>query len=109
MYDFLVFFSFGELLLFDTHVYYSFIQSYSLLLSDVTLSKASFYRYVHSCNSHLPINFVCLHCVTPSLRPLSMSMSTIAIQIFGDVPSSNLVGVVEVSCLEVKSILYVFS
>ncbi|XP_023511602.1 probable sphingolipid transporter spinster homolog 2 [Cucurbita pepo subsp. pepo] len=42
-----------------------------------------------------PVNFVCLHCVTPSLRPLSMAMSTVAIHIFGDVPSSPLVGVLE--------------
>ena len=42
-----------------------------------------------------PVNFVCLHCVKPSLRPLSMAMSTVAIHIFGDVPSSPLVGVVQ--------------
>ncbi|KAG7011577.1 putative sphingolipid transporter spinster-like 3, partial [Cucurbita argyrosperma subsp. argyrosperma] len=42
-----------------------------------------------------PVNFVCLHCVTPNLRPLSMAMSTVAIHIFGDVPSSPLVGVLE--------------
>ncbi|XP_030528314.1 probable sphingolipid transporter spinster homolog 3 isoform X2 [Rhodamnia argentea] len=40
-----------------------------------------------------PVNYVCLHCVTPSLRPLSMAISTVAIHIFGDVPSSPLVGV----------------
>ncbi|XP_022972410.1 probable sphingolipid transporter spinster homolog 2 [Cucurbita maxima] len=34
-------------------------------------------------------------CVRPSLRPLSMAMSTVAIHIFGDVPSSPLVGVLE--------------
>ncbi|KAI4380259.1 hypothetical protein MLD38_006470 [Melastoma candidum] len=39
-----------------------------------------------------PVNYVCLHCVTPSLRPLSMAISTVAIHIFGDVPSSPLVG-----------------
>ncbi|KAF9608572.1 hypothetical protein IFM89_010004 [Coptis chinensis] len=39
-----------------------------------------------------PVNFVCLHCVKPSLRPLSMAVSTICIHIFGDVPSSPLVG-----------------
>ena len=43
-----------------------------------------------------PVNFVCLHCVKPSLRPLSMAMSTVSIHIFGDVPSSPLVGVLEV-------------
>ncbi|XP_062022485.1 probable sphingolipid transporter spinster homolog 2 isoform X3 [Rosa rugosa] len=42
-----------------------------------------------------PVNFVCLHCVKPSLRPLSMAISTVAIHIFGDVPSSPLVGVVQ--------------
>lgn len=44
-----------------------------------------------------PVNYVCLHCVKPSLRPLSMAMSTVAIHIFGDVPSAPLVGVVQVS------------
>ncbi|KAK6916241.1 Major facilitator superfamily [Dillenia turbinata] len=42
-----------------------------------------------------PVNFVCLHCVNPSLRPLSMAMSTVSIHLFGDVPSSPLVGVLE--------------
>uniref|UniRef100_A0A7C8ZYL8 Major facilitator superfamily (MFS) profile domain-containing protein n=2 Tax=Opuntia streptacantha TaxID=393608 RepID=A0A7C8ZYL8_OPUST len=42
-----------------------------------------------------PVNFVCLHCVKPSLRPLSMAMSTVAIHVFGDVPSSPLVGVLQ--------------
>ncbi|KAI4387189.1 hypothetical protein MLD38_005038 [Melastoma candidum] len=42
-----------------------------------------------------PVNYVCLHCVTPSLRPLSMAISTVAIHIFGDVPSSPLVGVLQ--------------
>lgn len=45
-----------------------------------------------------PVNYVCLHCVKPSLRPLSMAMSTVSIHIFGDVPSSPLVGVVQ-DCL----------
>ncbi|PNX65650.1 protein spinster 1-like, partial [Trifolium pratense] len=48
-----------------------------------------------------PVNYVCLHCVKPSLRPLSMVMSTVAIHVFGDVPSSPLVGVLEVSFLEI--------
>ncbi|KAL0356975.1 UNVERIFIED_CONTAM: putative sphingolipid transporter spinster2 [Sesamum calycinum] len=39
-----------------------------------------------------PVNFVCLHCVKPSLRPLSMAISTVSIHIFGDVPSSPLLG-----------------
>ncbi|KAJ6905678.1 hypothetical protein NC652_023443 [Populus alba x Populus x berolinensis] len=42
-----------------------------------------------------PVNYVCLHCVKPSLRPISMAMSTVAIHIFGDVPSSPLVGVLQ--------------
>ncbi|KAM0938783.1 putative major facilitator superfamily, MFS transporter superfamily [Dioscorea sansibarensis] len=42
-----------------------------------------------------PVNYVCLHCVRPSLRPLSMAMSTVFIHIFGDVPSSPLVGVLQ--------------
>ncbi|XP_075505142.1 putative sphingolipid transporter spinster homolog 2 isoform X1 [Primulina tabacum] len=42
-----------------------------------------------------PVNFVCLHCVKPSLRPLSMAMSTVSIHIFGDVPSSPLVGLLQ--------------
>jgi hypothetical protein len=42
-----------------------------------------------------PVNYVCLHCVKPSLRPLSMAMSTVAIHIFGDVPSSPLVGLLQ--------------
>ncbi|KAJ0096697.1 hypothetical protein Patl1_28424 [Pistacia atlantica] len=40
-----------------------------------------------------PVNYVCLHCVKPSLRPLSMAISTVSIHIFGDVPSSPLVGI----------------
>nr|GMD66406.1 probable sphingolipid transporter spinster homolog 2 [Ipomoea batatas] len=42
-----------------------------------------------------PVNYVCLHCVKPSLRPLSMAMSTVSIHIFGDVPSAPLVGVLQ--------------
>ncbi|XP_058069553.1 probable sphingolipid transporter spinster homolog 2 [Magnolia sinica] len=42
-----------------------------------------------------PVNYVCLHCVKPSLRALSMAMSTVSIHIFGDVPSSPLVGVLQ--------------
>jgi MFS family permease len=42
-----------------------------------------------------PVNFVCLHCVKPSMRPISMAMSTVSIHIFGDVPSSPLVGVLQ--------------
>ncbi|CAI8591325.1 unnamed protein product [Vicia faba] len=39
-----------------------------------------------------PVNYVSLHCVEPSLRPLSMAMLTVAIHLFGDVPSSPLAG-----------------
>ncbi|XP_037491117.1 probable sphingolipid transporter spinster homolog 2 isoform X4 [Jatropha curcas] len=42
-----------------------------------------------------PVNFICLHCVAPSMRPLSMAISTVSIHIFGDVPSSPLVGVLQ--------------
>ncbi|KAF3322316.1 putative sphingolipid transporter spinster 2 [Carex littledalei] len=42
-----------------------------------------------------PVNYICLHSVKPSLRPLSMAMSTVSIHIFGDVPSSPLVGVLQ--------------
>ncbi|KAK2987428.1 hypothetical protein RJ640_018565 [Escallonia rubra] len=42
-----------------------------------------------------PVNYVSLHTVKPSMRPLSMAMSTVSIHIFGDVPSSPLVGVLE--------------
>lgn len=42
-----------------------------------------------------PVNYVCLHSVKPSLRPLSMAISTVAIHVFGDVPSSPLVGVLQ--------------
>ncbi|PRQ24144.1 putative major facilitator superfamily [Rosa chinensis] len=42
-----------------------------------------------------PVNYICLHCVKPSMRPLAMAMSTVSIHLFGDVPSSPLVGVLE--------------
>ncbi|KAG9439889.1 hypothetical protein H6P81_020054 [Aristolochia fimbriata] len=42
-----------------------------------------------------PVNFVCLHCVKPGLRALSMALSTDAIHVLGDVPSSPLVGVLQ--------------
>ncbi|OWM64741.1 hypothetical protein CDL15_Pgr028458 [Punica granatum] len=42
-----------------------------------------------------PVNFINLHCVKPSLRALSMAMATVSIHIFGDVPSSPLVGVLQ--------------
>ncbi|KAL8137255.1 hypothetical protein V2J09_003256 [Rumex salicifolius] len=61
-----------------------------------------------------PVNYVCLHCVKPSLRPLSMAMSTVAIHVFGDVPSSPLVGILEdqinnwrITALVLTSILFI--
>ncbi|KAA3464138.1 putative sphingolipid transporter spinster-like protein 2 isoform X1 [Gossypium australe] len=42
-----------------------------------------------------PVNYICHHCVRPSLRPLSMAISTVSIHIFGDVPSSPLVGILQ--------------
>lgn len=52
-----------------------------------------------------PVNFIVLHCVKPSLRPLAMAMSTVSIHIFGDVPSSPLVGVLQVSFSDVSTSL----
>ncbi|KAL8142449.1 LOW QUALITY PROTEIN: hypothetical protein V2J09_015481, partial [Rumex salicifolius] len=42
-----------------------------------------------------PVNYVCIHCVKTSLRPLSMAMSTVAIHVLGDVPSSPLGRILE--------------
>ncbi|XP_050905992.1 probable sphingolipid transporter spinster homolog 2 isoform X2 [Lathyrus oleraceus] len=42
-----------------------------------------------------PVNYVSLRCVKPSLRPLSMAISTVSIHIFGDVPSAPLVGILQ--------------
>uniref|UniRef100_A0A453CGY3 Major facilitator superfamily (MFS) profile domain-containing protein n=1 Tax=Aegilops tauschii subsp. strangulata TaxID=200361 RepID=A0A453CGY3_AEGTS len=42
-----------------------------------------------------PVNYICLHSVKPSLRPLSMAMSTVSIHILGDVPSSPIVGFIQ--------------
>ncbi|XP_058217598.1 probable sphingolipid transporter spinster homolog 2 [Rhododendron vialii] len=42
-----------------------------------------------------PVNFICLQCVQPSMRPISMAMSVVAIHVFGDVPSAPLVGVLQ--------------
>ncbi|KAJ9551998.1 hypothetical protein OSB04_016043 [Centaurea solstitialis] len=60
-----------------------------------------------------PVNFVCLHTVKPSLRPLSMAMSTVSIHIFGDVPSAPLVGILQdevdnwrISALILTSVLF---
>ncbi|RDY02444.1 putative sphingolipid transporter spinster-like 3, partial [Mucuna pruriens] len=44
-----------------------------------------------------PVNYVSLRCVKPNLRPLSMAISTVSIHVFGDVPSSPLVGVLQVT------------
>nr|GMD08789.1 probable sphingolipid transporter spinster homolog 2 [Ipomoea batatas] len=63
-----------------------------------------------------PVNYVCLHSVKPSLRPLSMAISTVSIHIFGDVPSSPLVGVLQdhindwrISALVLTSVLFLAS
>ncbi|XP_022149219.1 probable sphingolipid transporter spinster homolog 2 [Momordica charantia] len=60
-----------------------------------------------------PVNYINLEAVKPSLRPLSMAMSTVAIHIFGDVPSSPLVGVLQdyvnnwrVSALVLTAVLF---
>ncbi|GAV65110.1 MFS_1 domain-containing protein, partial [Cephalotus follicularis] len=42
-----------------------------------------------------PVNYISLHCVKPTMRPLAMAISTVSIHIFGDVPSSPLVGILE--------------
>nr|KAJ0186410.1 hypothetical protein LSAT_V11C900501970 [Lactuca sativa] len=42
-----------------------------------------------------PVNFVCLHAVKPSLRPLAMAISSVSIRIFGDVPSPPLFGILQ--------------
>ncbi|KAL3515436.1 hypothetical protein ACH5RR_022338 [Cinchona calisaya] len=63
-----------------------------------------------------PVNFVCLHSVHPSLRPLSMAISTVSIHIFGDVPSTPLVGVFQdrvqnwrISALVLTSVFFIAS
>ncbi|KAG9134044.1 hypothetical protein Leryth_004747 [Lithospermum erythrorhizon] len=63
-----------------------------------------------------PVNYICLHCVKPSLRPLAMAMSTVSIHVFGDVPSSPLVGVIQdqinnwrVTSLMLTSVLFLAS
>ncbi|KAK9099099.1 hypothetical protein Syun_026144 [Stephania yunnanensis] len=63
-----------------------------------------------------PVNFVCLRCIEPSLRALSMALSTVSIHIFGDVPSSPIVGVIQdhldnwrVTSLILTSILFLAS
>ncbi|KFK28236.1 hypothetical protein AALP_AA8G490100 [Arabis alpina] len=61
-----------------------------------------------------PVNFVCLHCVRPNLRPLSMACSTVLIHVLGDVPSSPLYGKMQdrlknwrTSTLIITSILFI--
>ncbi|KAH7300834.1 hypothetical protein KP509_24G080900 [Ceratopteris richardii] len=39
-----------------------------------------------------PVNFLTLECISTDLRPLAMAVSTVCIHVFGDVPSSPLVG-----------------
>ena len=65
----------------------------------------SVFKYMHLVNFCIcliffdlqaPVNFVCLHAVKPRLRPLAMAVSTVSIHIFGDVPSSPLVGLLQV-------------
>ncbi|KAM5576920.1 putative sphingolipid transporter spinster [Rosa sericea] len=46
-------------------------------------------------STQAPVNYVSLRCVKPGLRPLSMAISTLSIHIFGDVPSSPLVGIIQ--------------
>ncbi|KAL6277434.1 hypothetical protein ACE6H2_021035 [Prunus campanulata] len=60
-----------------------------------------------------PVNYVSLRCVKPSLRPLSMAVSTVSIHIFGDVPSSPLAGILQdhvnnwrITTLVVTSVLF---
>ncbi|KAH7853131.1 hypothetical protein Vadar_033732 [Vaccinium darrowii] len=72
LYAFLAFFAIGELLIFATQDRKPIITFLFLVLS-----------------------IICLHCVKPSMRPISMAMSTVSIHIFGDVPSSPLVGVLQ--------------
>nr|XP_043628329.1 probable sphingolipid transporter spinster homolog 2 [Erigeron canadensis] len=43
----------------------------------------------------VPVNFVNLHTVKPSLRPLAMAMLTVSVRIFGAVPSTPLVGILQ--------------
>nr|XP_043628326.1 probable sphingolipid transporter spinster homolog 2 [Erigeron canadensis] len=64
----------------------------------------------------VPVNFVCLHTVKPSLRPLAMAMLTVSVRIFGSVPSTPLVGILQdkvdnwrTSFLILNSILFLAS
>ncbi|MCO5597519.1 hypothetical protein L7F22_051597 [Adiantum nelumboides] len=42
-----------------------------------------------------PVNYLTLQCVSTDLRPLAMAVSTVCIHVFGDVPSSPLVGLLQ--------------
>eukprot|EP00250_Pteridium_aquilinum_P019414 c24423_g1_i2 orf=340-1779(-) len=42
-----------------------------------------------------PVNFLTLQCVPTDLRSLAMAVSTVCIHVFGDVPSSPLVGLLQ--------------
>lgn len=42
-----------------------------------------------------PVNYLTLQCVSTDLRPLAMAVSTVCIHVFGDVPSSPLVGALQ--------------
>lgn len=97
MYAFLALFAIGELLVFATQVNYCFKANKSLLipLKRHLIDKKLLEYLLFPLQG--PVNFICLHCVKPSLRPLSMAISTVSIHIFGDVPSAPLVGVLEVS------------
>lgn len=57
---------------------------------------APIFDWWHNNLLQAPVNYISLHCVKPSLRPLSMAISTVSIHIFGDVPSSPLVGILQV-------------
>lgn len=132
LYFFVVLFSMGELLVFATQVilnstiwveswwfhcmlcllinityFYNLILPFWILL---LLSMKSawlidiFFGLLITFPWQAPVNYVSLRCVKPSLRPLSMAVSTVSIHIFGDVPSSPLAGILQV-CLK-SSLLY---
>ncbi|KAI5071219.1 hypothetical protein GOP47_0013470 [Adiantum capillus-veneris] len=42
-----------------------------------------------------PVNYLTMQCVSSELRPLAMAVSTVCIHVFGDVPSSPLVGLLQ--------------
>lgn len=96
MYPFLALFAIGELFVFATQVLdfaVSICYTFSIYIARVFNTVPNICVHFQA-----PVNFICLHCVKPSLRPMSMAISTVAIHLFGDVPSSPLVGVLQV-CL----------